>query len=90
MNVKLGVVKEVLHHRAMPPIGPLVRLIDLDPKILSEQGRQPDIGLPQHSHRGHRVKHVGEVKAQITAQDHDVIFCRVEDFLNVRVGADLT
>ena len=62
----------------------------MDIKLLFKDRSQSNRPPPEDACGDHRVKKVGEFKPEITLQAEQVIFCSVEDLLDIRIAEDLT
>ncbi len=88
MGVEPGIVEQVGRKRALPPIGPLVALVEMDAELLLQEIPQAVLAPPQRA-TGHAcVEQVGELNPKVAFETDYVVFGAVQDLLNRRVGED--
>src|SRR5581483_6311406 len=88
MRIEARIKQKVPRERTHAPIRFLESLVDFYPKFIFQQTVKPGLFTPQDASGLHRVEDVGKRESIIAAKANDVIFRRVKNFLDARIGKD--
>ena len=86
MSVQTGIIQLRRRQRSHRPICLLMAFIHFELEFLCQQVIQSNKLISQNTRRMHGVEQIGKLKAKITPQANQVIFCRVKDLFDVRIA----